>query len=43
MKVAEQNSGLRTGDDEYNKHQEQETKHVICLLRPEIRNGLNLQ
>lgn len=34
MKVAEQNGGFRTCDKEDNKHQEQEAKHIIHLMRP---------
>lgn len=38
MKVAEQNSGLRAGNDKDDEDQEQEAKHVIHLMRPDDTN-----
>jgi len=35
MKVAEQDRGLRTGDDENHEHEEQESIHVIDLTGPD--------
>lgn len=34
MKIAKQNSGLRAGDDQNDEDQEEESKHVIHLMRP---------
>lgn len=34
VKVAEQDCGLRAGDDEDHEHEEQETEHVIHLAGP---------
>jgi hypothetical protein len=34
MEVAKQNRGLRAGDDEDDKHQKQESKHVVHLAGP---------
>lgn len=35
MEVAEQNCGLRAGDEQDNENQEQKSEHVIHLMRPE--------
>lgn len=34
MEVAEQDGGLRTGDDQNNEDKEQEAKHVVHLMGP---------
>lgn len=34
VEIAEQDSGLRAGDQENNKYQEQKSKHVVHLMRP---------
>lgn len=34
MEIAEQDSGLRAGDEQNDKHQKEEAKHVIHLMRP---------
>lgn len=34
MEVAEQNSGLRAGNEQDDEDQEEEAKHVIHLMRP---------
>lgn len=34
MKIAEQDSGLRARDEQNDKHQKEEAKHVIHLMRP---------
>lgn len=34
MKVAQQDGGFWTSDDKNDKHQKQETKHVVGLVRP---------
>lgn len=34
MEVAEQDGGLRAGDDQDNKDKEEETKHVVHLMGP---------
>lgn len=34
MKVTEQNCRFGTCDDKYKKHQEEKSKHVVYLARP---------
>lgn len=34
MEVAEQDGGLRAGDDQDNEDKEKEAKHVVHLMRP---------
>lgn len=34
MEIAEENRRLRAGDDQNQKHEKQETKHVVHLIRP---------
>lgn len=34
MKVAQQDGGFWTSDDKNDKHQKQETEHVVGLVRP---------
>lgn len=35
MEITEQNCRFRTRDDEYEKNQEEKSKHVVHLARPE--------
>lgn len=34
VEIAEQDSGLRASDEENDKYQEQKSKHVVHLMRP---------
>lgn len=34
MEITEEHSSLRAGNHQDEEHQEQETKHIICLWRP---------
>ena len=43
MEITEQDGGLRAGNQQYYKHKEQETKHVVCLLGPVILKLLLIQ
>lgn len=40
VEVAQQNCCLRAGDEQNDENQEQESKHVVHLMRPETNNIL---
>lgn len=35
MEIAQQNGCLRAGNYQYEKHQEEESKHIVHLIRPQ--------
>jgi len=39
VEIAQQNGRLRAGDDEDDKDEKQKSKHVVQLMRPEIKHN----